>query len=465
MTSLQRETDLSAAISKNKNSFQKKLDKIVIPLYFLALIIVHIFYANRDNPFLNYFNALPLSLRIVFPILLIFVMIAWVNSFAWSLILRFTDLIRKFFINKTYLFLIASMLFFFPFFFLRAKRNLGDGNLLMRLVSGGYKFDPHSPINKYFQNFFLNLTQKYFAWDISLSWAITSVMLGIIFIFFLLLLTHKLFKKSSERIIFLFSTVSIGSVQLFFGYIEDYPLVLATLMIYIYVSYKYLRGELSIFWPSMLMSILLGASLLTGWLLPSVFYLYFSKEIKFEKKSLKFKKRNLLLFLAGLILPYSAIMVFFALQKVDLINLFRNSHLVAAMKPNIKYFLSLKEMFSITHITDFVLEHLLISSYGLFLLFYLLISKFKKITFDKFVIFLMIASGGLIIFSFVWIPQLGAFMDWDLFAVSSLPYSVLAIYLFLKTKNTGFKYTGMILIIGNFMITIPWFLSNAFPTK
>ena len=171
--------------------------------------------------------------------------------------------------------------------------------------------------------------------------------------------------------------LTIRTMQLFFGYIENYSILSAGIMAYIYFSSLYLKNKIGITVPSLVLTFTFLAHLSAGFFFPSLLYLYYKKE------GVNILKWNFLKMSFSVIVP---ILIIFSLAygffggEVDeyvkerpfgAIQGGGDGHTIIALFETTtenEFF----TMLSGKHFVEFFGEHILISPYGLFLVLILL---------------------------------------------------------------------------------------------
>jgi len=139
------------------------------------------------------------------------------------------DLKIEIFSGKPYYFIIPAFSFF-PFFLLRQKSFfLGDGYIWLRNLESNVQYRVQEPLEVFLHSAFYNFTSKYFHFTPELSWALVSVFCGMLFVFAAMLIANYAGKTDMKKLMLFLGILSIGTIQLFFGYVETYSA--ATLLI------------------------------------------------------------------------------------------------------------------------------------------------------------------------------------------------------------------------------------------
>ena len=299
----------------------------------------------------------------------------------------------------------------------------------------------------YLHSRFWFYTNQYFDWSVELSYQVLSCLAGGVFIFLLLTYCSKLFPDSPFYAFVM--CIAGGYMQLFFGDIENYTLTSALLMGYFLVSALFLEKNISIVYPSALLAIAITFHLLSGFLLPSLLFLYIVSWRRDEK--------HLVLYaIASFCIIIGSTLLFFHLNGLPLSELWYNSHafghggniLSMLVTPSLRYY------FSIIN-----LAFLLVPAWVL--LFPLVI--YKRITKDAMNIHLLIAAGGMAVLVLVWKAGLGVYNDWNLFAPAALPVSFLVWRNVLRIKSLQLKFSPLHFLGWVFLLhSFTWIVVNHF---
>jgi hypothetical protein len=162
----------------------------------------------------------------------------------------------------------------------------------------------------------------------------------------------------------------------------------------------------------------------------------------------------------------AALMGLFLATGYDLGHLFQgswargnNPYMLVPLRSDETY-----TLFSLTHLLNLVNEHLLVAPIVLPLLGLVVVGYRRRVPWrDPVVVALALAAAGLLLFSATLYPDLSAAMDWDLFAPSALPYTLLTGYLFARAvpENRGKEYAAIVLLVSAGVHAVMWVLLNA----
>jgi len=436
---------------------------IVFTLLLLFLLWITSFFPERRLWGINHWAYFPLWLRTLVIAVAFFIFIPQVNRrlqifFNQTVIPVFRYLTERQKYSGYVLMVITSLVVFYLF---RTKIPLlGDGfQILGNINAGTLSVNWSQPLAIWIYLSLFDLLNPIFHTDGAAVYALVSYLSGMIYVIFALRTAILLGKSSSSRLFVFLILTLMGSIQLFFGYAEHYPLLCSGILIYLFYSLKYLQGETKILIPILIFFILIPLHFFSLYLFPSILFLFLFGG---EEKSLRdiFKRRKtqiailfLLLLLVGIVL-YVRQHSWFVFRY--LVPFFKGSY----TGPNYT-------LLSPSHLLDFLNEQFLISPVALVLFLVFLISKPKLLgTENRVFQFLLIVSGAQLLVNFLINPGLGAPRDWDLFASVGLGYTLLALYLFSWTSpNPKVSYLKLNLVIVALLFTLPWILINANPDR
>jgi tetratricopeptide (TPR) repeat protein len=392
--------------------------------------------------------------RWIIVILAFFVLVPKVNKIFYNVIAAFFTLVEKSLkrINRYCKYLFFSLGSIIVFWVFDAKTHLlGDGSVRGNEIMAGTKLSVTEPLDFYLHA----LVYDFLKLDAYQTYTLISCLAGAGFIFLSLCLSHLLGKENKEKVLAFVVLVSMGSIQLFFGYIESYSLVYVGILTYFLFSFLYLKGRCGLFFPSLALLTSISLHLSAVYLLPSLVYLHLVSSQK-EKKHFNFKK---ILSVVFILLIVGA--GFFILSKKNPNPTSVTAYLIPlAGGENDPY-----SLFSGAHLVDMINEQLLLSPAGI-ILWAMVIFFARKIDFkDRVATFFIIVTLFSFMFAFVMDPKLGYARDWDLFSTTGLGYTLLGIYLWLnyfrQDKARKLNYMIIALSFTALFSTLPWIYVNA----
>ncbi|HVP36087.1 MAG TPA: tetratricopeptide repeat protein, partial [Terriglobales bacterium] len=342
------------------------------------------------------------------------------------------------------------------FWLLRTRTYfLGDGYAQISfLKSGQYLKTGFEDLEVWVHLYFYKFLKFFFAPSAESIYAGVSIFAGGILVYILFFLGKSLSEDRLDRLlifsIFLFS----GATQLFLGYAENYTLLYTSIFAYLYFSLRYLQGKVKVIVPGVFCALSIGFHFSSAYLLPSFLFLV---SLSKRKEGFAFKMKKAVPYLFILIFLFALSVFYIWSMNPALTEIFVPLLHGRVIAPNYT-------LFSIPHILDLVNQHLLLSAVGILLLISLA-SVFKGCMRlrNPMISFLLLVSVGQLFYDFIIDPKLGAGRDWDLLSNVALGYSLLAIYLFIRSVKSG-RYASLSLAFTAFLCTTPWLLVNASST-
>jgi len=390
-------------------------------------------------------------------------------------------------------YLIISLFFFILFWLLRTKTHfLGDGyQVLSNIESGGLAIKWTEFLECFLHLKAFLLAKNLFNLDAETIYALLSCLAGSIFVFLsflfadLLVHTHFLGKDGSQlkiqpwagKILVFMVLISLGSIQLFFGYVEHYTFLFLSIFGFLFLSIVYLvetpalggvenpapggegnpknSSRMKLIFPilTFILAFLFHASALC--LLPSLFFLF----LVTNEKSKSHRVKSLLL---GILALFLVVIIFLGYRRYS----WSVPPLFVPLAHD-RYSGPGYTLFSLPHLLDFFNQQLLVSPVGLVLILAFLICKGRSFFMNRISQFLLIVTLSQLLFNFLMDPALGASRDWDLFSAVGLGYTILGLYLLLEflKDRIRFEYLTTILVVTSLYSTIPWIALNSCKPK
>ena len=456
-----------------RNSHINRMGRIIL-LSCAFLILVHLiasFFPHLRVWGINQFHYFPLGLRIALSAIGLLVLIPGVNGLLVRLLARAflppAEKLRR--LNKYTLYSVISLLSLIPLWLLRAKTPLlGDGYLRAGELKLGSLLSITEPLDFYLHLVFFELVGV----DGYTTYAVMSCVAGGLYIFLILLLSDLWGKDGKEKL-FIFSILAtLGTTQLFFGYIESYSFMYVTLTGYLLFSLRYLKGKSGFLWPSLFLLLAAGFHLSALFVLPSLFYLAFAKlpePDRSKAQSARFVNIVILVCLTSVIG-----LALYLLRTYSSDGNFSSFLIYPFGSKESSY-----SFFSSAHLLDFLNHQLLISPVGLVLLL-ALFAFFRRQADSKERWFKFVGLVAVCSLSFALLvdPKLGYARDWDLFAFAGPGVSLLAalilVNVFRTLQQTGENIKGrvmdlsrstLVLVVASLVSTLPWVCINASEDK
>ncbi len=342
------------------------------------------------------------------------------------------------------------------------------------------------------------------AWTPELTYSIISILCGGAFVFLALNLCSLLARTGVGKVLIFFFLISLGSIQLFFGYVESYSILQVALLAYVWFAALHLSGKLSIIPASLAFVFSVGLHVTSLILVPSLIYLVTRGQFKTQerkassgsvapsarRRSARKRKRDprkksvgskavssFFVFVA--LAAASAAVVFWIVRVATGLEETGKGTFILPLVPTQSYSFG---MFSLGHISEFLNQLLLLSPVGISLLVFFSYFKIKYREFeDSFANFLIFVVSFGLVYLFAFNFTLGS-ADWDLRSSPAPFIGLLGAYLFLRwgggrsaenrqvSKGSAvesfsggkrFKAWCLIFIWFGLFHTIPWVLINA----
>ncbi len=317
-------------------------------------------------------------------------------------------------------------------------------------------------------------------WPVEYVYAAVSILCGMIFVYVLLSFTARLGRDRLESALLAGLMLTTGSMQLFFGYVENYTIISLGLLVTLFLAWRALHGEIGPAWPVLALSLTNAFHPSTVFLWPGMWLLAW---LCWRRGYVTLSGGLWQTLLPPLLVGGSVL----ALMESGGHGL---AALLGADRPgggDGVWFVPLFHidpqwqkyqpytMFSAAHMIDWANVHLLISPFGLPLLILLLITNlpqarraqlpshlFPQPAERDFAAFLSVSSAMYILLTWLWNPDYGGRKDWDLFAPSAFVYTLLAGYVLVRTLKDREKLAqaGLFVTAVALLHTAAWIFTN-----
>ncbi len=359
---------------------------------------------------------------------LIFLFINKLNGISEKIINKFDKL--TFGDNIIPLLVFVSLVFLLFLWFRMQTYFLGDGYTIITLFENSQSFIHKS--TEYLSTLVIRLTQmligEYSTESSLLALKILSFFSGAVSVFMFALMIKRFFKSSNIRIISFITFIFSGTILLFFGYPEFYPLLWVTVAAYLYFSVRYLETRKGLYWVILFYILAIGmhiqAVYLGGGVIILILYKYFHSQ-SFVKLPGKIYTILTIVILSG-----AGFIIWKIINQMEFSGHFLPLFQGRPRTPGYA-------ILSFDHLFDIANLALLIFPGIIFLIIITIFSKknIKWKTDWKF-LFLATSSIGSLLFLFVIVPYIGMARDWDLMSLTLLMPGLFLIYIISKVKNS-----------------------------
>ncbi|UCB53318.1 MAG: hypothetical protein JSV10_04350, partial [Candidatus Zixiibacteriota bacterium] len=221
---------------------------VCLPVLLLS-VIAHLLAVYWGTPFLwgiHHLHFFPRWLGWALTIFALSFFVPPINNLLLKVLESFSIAVRRIpaKADKYLLFVGAGIVSIPLFWFLRTRFFLlGDGYFKLETLASGMVL-PTEPLDGIIHHQFYRLLTTLFPnADPSLSYTIPSVVCGGAFILLILVLADLLGKTSFGKVLIFSALVTLGSIELFFGYVESYTTLLVALTLFILFSVLFLQGR------------------------------------------------------------------------------------------------------------------------------------------------------------------------------------------------------------------------------
>jgi hypothetical protein len=311
-------------------------------------------------------------------------------------------------------------------------------------------------------------------WPVETVYATVSILCGMAFVFILLNFTARLGRTPLEAGIMAGLVLTTGSMQLFFGYVENYTIISVLGLVTIYLGWRALRGEIDPVWPVLGLSVPNAFHPSPVFLWPGMGGLRF---ICWRRGRVSLLGGLLQTVLPPLLVGGSVLALMesgghglHALLGVDRPGGGDGIWFVPIFATTTEW--QRYTMFSVAHFLDWANIHLLISPFGLPLIVLALVTamKFRLTLFDNqadkdFAWFLGLTAAMYVLLTWVWNADYGGQKDWDLFAPSAFGYTLLAGYLLVRILPDArqLRECGLLVMAVSLLHAAAWIFTNTHP--
>lgn len=268
--------------------------------------------------------------------------------------------------------------------------------------------------------------------DAAPAYALTSTLAGGLFVYVLAQLARDLARAEGDRLAAIapFGLVAtLGTMQLFFGYVENYSLMTLGMLVYLWLAWRCLAGKVALIWPATALAITHALHPSSIVLAPSLLYLGW-----------RWARRGASRRAFGALVQIALPMLIVAGGVVALMTAGGHgvSYLFGADRPgggDGRWLVPLwttttrwehYTMFSWGHLVDIINQQLLVAPVVLPALLCLLVgARSAARVGTPWTRLLLLASGCSLLFIWTWNPDYGGQRDWDLFAPAAIPLALL----------------------------------------
>lgn len=280
-----------------------------------------------------------------------------------------------------------------------------------------------------------------------MAYAVVSVLSGLVTVWWFWNLSYELGEDRVRRLFVFCLLLFSGWALLFFGYAENYPVLWPFVVGYVYFSVRYLKGERSLYWPTLFLILSFILHLQVMFFSVSYLVLIFSRGI--GRRLYKQYRGLVWSVLVGLFL--SGVVIFTVKYRSQLEFRINFTPFWHSRPAGPGY-----TLLSPRHLLDIFNELSLLMPLWLALLV-LGWGRWRTFIADGVGRFLLVFSLGGLGFLFIIDPRLGMAADWDMFALCGLG-PLLLLSRTAITTNYRRYFPGMAVL--SLLLVSPYFVTN-----
>ncbi len=340
-------------------------------------------------------------------------------------------------------------------FYLFRIRHLGwgDAKLLVKALADPYRLTYvwQAPLDVFLHAKGWQLGNALFGWpDPVPVYRILSTLAGVAFVWVLTGLAAELGRNRAEAAAAMGLVLTLGTMQLFFGYIENYSLMTLGVLVYAYLALRCLKarcrgpaGGIALVWPATALAITHAFHPSTIILAPSLLYLAFAPlpvdqgngrdggDVP-RTAGWRIDARSVLSIAVPYGLVFAGVVALMtwgdhgldALMGVDFPGGGDRIWFVPLFEITTKW--QHYTMFSVGHLVDIVNQQLLVAPMVWpSLILIALLARGRVLREDATGRFLLVMAGCHLLLTLVWNADYGGQKDWDLFSPAALPAALL----------------------------------------
>ena len=360
-----------------------------------------------------------------------------------------------------------------PLFWIGRIRHThwGDASLLLKAIPHPVfhlTYTWQAPFDVFIHAKLWALGHRLWGWPDPLPvYRIVSISVGVAFVYVVCRLALAWEEQTEYRVLLFLLISTLGTVELFFGYVENYPVAALGITLYLALSLRVLWGEIPVYWPATALAITMGFHPSTGILLPSLIYLGL---LWARGKGIRGLLDAAFQIAAPMLVVGTGVLVLMTAGHHGL------SYLFGVDRPgggDARMFVPLRHvstkwehytMFSVGHLIDIVNEQLLTAPVLLPTVLVLWALKPRSMFESEEAKFFGIAVAFYLLLIWTWNPDYGGRKDWDLFSLAAIPLAFLTWSTLKEFFSSRYKVkAGLALVAVQLIHTAAWVYQNAHP--
>lgn len=361
----------------------------------------------------------------------------------------------------------------------------GDAVILVKALPEPYllTYVWQAPLDVYVHARAFQIGHALFGWPDPIPvYRIFGVLAGMLFVWVLLGLAAILGRNRTERVLFAGLVLTLGTMELFFGYIENYSLMTLGVLIYITLAIHCLRGRTALVWPAATLALTNAFHPSTIILTPSLLYLAFASAPARQRnadgsqdvlnRSVPIDTRSILSVVVPYVLVLAGVVALMsngghgldALMGVDFPGGGDRSWFVPLTRITTEW--QHYTMFSVGHLIDIVNEQLLVAPMIWLTIGLVLVLAWNRVrALGREGVFFALMTGFYLLLTLVWNADYGGQKDWDLFSPAVIPAALLLGWLLVRAlpERRALRAAGWAVISAQGFHLAAWIWQNTRP--
>ena len=327
-----------------------------------------------------------------------------------------------------------------------AVHLLGDGYLYLSELPGRTIRVDHSPLSFWLVRLLYEFGKS--SLSAESTYRLYSYLSGLVYLLLLIPVARDIADDRVGRAVVIAFLLTAGYGQVFFGYVETYGLVYTATLLYLWVGVRVIRAKLSPLAAGLTLGAIIPLHFLLVCLVPSLLVLLFLRVGRAGARHQNVAPvHNATTRVATLVaVPAVSLIIVLSLgiDPLNYVDWFAGSHSLPLTSP--LGFKAAYGLLSLGHLSDLVNQQLLTASTAAIVVAVL---GMRALSADRQSLFLLAAGAVPLAATAVLNPEIGAFRDWDVLAIPSVPLTVWAAAAFTKaTERCPNRTSKAVLICG-----------------
>ncbi|MGE5532152.1 MAG: hypothetical protein ACM3VW_08565 [Bacteroidota bacterium] len=362
----------------------------------------------------------------------------------------------------------------------------GDAEILVKAIPEPYRLTYvwQAPLDVYLHSRAWQLGNALFGWPNPVPvYRIFSTLAGILFVWVLLGLAAELGRNRTERALFAGLVLTLGTMELFCGYIENYSFMTLGLIVYIYLALLFMSGRVSLVWPASALALTHAFHPSTIIVAPTLLYIAFAplpasgrnvqgSQDVLSNKGWRINGRSVLSVAIPYLVVFAGVVLLMttgkhgldALMGVDFPGGGDRSWFVPLTTITTEW--QHYTMFSVGHLIDIANEQLLVAPMVWLTIALTALLAWRRLRpLYREGVFLALMTGLYLLLTLVWNADYGGQKDWDLFSPAAIPAALLLGWLLSRAlpELRALRAAGWALVSAQGFHLLAWLWQNTRP--